>query len=62
MRGIIKERKSQAISEYFLVLMLIAALTIIGSTTIFSKAKTAGESFFNTKISSIPGTAPLAEE
>ncbi|MCK4817481.1 hypothetical protein KA005_17055 [bacterium] len=41
MRRITKKSKSQAISEYFLALMLIAALTIIGTATILPKIKTA---------------------
>jgi len=58
----IKTAKSQALSEYFLLLMLIAALTIIGTTTILPKVKTAGGYFFDKKIMEINGTVPLISE
>ncbi|MFH1768018.1 MAG: hypothetical protein ABH858_02515 [Candidatus Omnitrophota bacterium] len=50
-----KQVKTQALLEYFLVLLLLALLTVIGKTNLIPTVKTAGEAFSTKGINTIIG-------
>lgn len=57
-----KRKASQALCEYFLILLVLAGLTILGVTTILPKIKTAGGEYAQDAIDEIAGDVVLVEE
>jgi len=57
-----KRKASQALCEYFLILLVLAGLTILGVTTLLPKIKAAGGEYAKEQIDEIAGEVVLVED
>ena len=50
-----KRMKAQTLTEYFLILLLMAALTAIGASAFYKTVQIAGQNYAHSKITSMVG-------